>query len=84
MFCHCSLSLPGADTSTAAITVMIQKVQSAARRTVIGDFNHFNFQKVLEQRVICPARHHGALLVSVTALSGEVGAGSYSSIQGLN
>lgn len=54
---------------------MIQKVQSAARRTVIGDFNHFHFQKVLEQRVIRPARHHGALLVSVTALSGEVAAG---------
>lgn len=33
----------GADTSSTAITVMIQKAQSAARRTVIGDFNHFNF-----------------------------------------
>lgn len=34
---------------------MIQKVQSAApRRTVIGDFNHFNFQKVLERRVTRP------------------------------
>lgn len=64
---------PGADTSSAAITAMIHKVQSAAaRRTVIGDFNHFNFQKVLERYVIRPARHYGALLKSVMVPSGEV------------
>lgn len=48
---------------------MIHKVQSAAaRRPLIGDFNHFHFQRVLERYVIHPAHH---LLESVTDLSGE-------------
>lgn len=38
---------------------MIHKEQSAAaRRTVMADFNHFNFQKVLERYVIRPARRY--------------------------
>lgn len=43
---------PKADTDSAAIIGMIQKVQSAdALSTVIDDFNHLNVQKVLEQLV---------------------------------
>lgn len=53
--CHCS-HCPKADTYAAAIIWMIHKVQSAAAHgTVIGDFNHLNFQKVLEHFVL--ARH---------------------------
>lgn len=53
--CHRS-HCPKADTYTAAIIWMIHKVQSAAAHgTVIGDFNHLNFQKVLEHFVL--ARH---------------------------
>lgn len=41
---------PKADTSSAAIIGMIQKVQSAAAlNTVIDEFNHLNFNKVLER-----------------------------------
>lgn len=44
---------PKADTDSAAIIKMIQKLQSAdAPGAFIGDFNHLNFQKVLEQFVL--------------------------------
>lgn len=64
---------PKADTGSGAIISMIQKVQSAeALSTVIGDFNHLNFQKVLERLV--PAACHSPCVPlggSVMALSRE-------------
>lgn len=53
---------PKADANSTAITVMIQKTQyAAAGHNVIGDFNHFNFQKDLEQFLSACHLSHMAL-----------------------